>query len=517
MALNSTASEPTNVVVVITDGISFDGTFAKYVPQKRKVFSIQSNECYKLHMGLKNVKMYDKLISSGTRGNIRIAEMIDIIKRIGMDNTTFCVDCCDLYGKKHSTDKNKNNKRPLEYNLEETDDQEYLSSGTSEAIVKRKYMFISPKITENLLKLINYGMFCGSMVMFSDFSLKALISSWPTDLGWGPCPFVNKGVIHGDVVVKFPIEIARRSVFGHLARIAELSIPCRKEDGKEDEMPISEMELNACRETILYDISDVGDNSDNPYNIQVLSVMVGQINNVHSYDDSYCFLPPLPLKRTDTTLDLSTFPSLSSLPQLPASPLSFFSPSSDFPIFDRSSTESNSQQTEPNISTEGLHLFHSASEPTSESTYSLLNILENNEEKKKMDKNINHGEKRKYILFENNIKTFAHGTKYLTGYPVHTIVRFKNRKGPMIVSSLHFCELLSVNTDIKHLVKTTEDVFGRARSEEIERELNNAPPELLRARTAQVAMEIINNSNPNKTEVLSRKARFAGSQNCLET
>lgn len=105
------------------------------------------------------------------------------------------------------------------------------------------------------------------------------------------------------------------------------------------------------------------------------------------------------------------------------------------------------------------------------------------------------------IAIEHNT-TIAHGSNNLSGIPVHTVVNFKNKPGVMIVSNVHFKELVDMNADVNSVIHNAENVLSKQRSDEMKHELLSAAncPQLVRCLTNSYVAEITNGSNPvNKT------------------
>ena len=91
------------------------------------------------------------------------------------------------------------------------------------------------------LKLAKVALERGYMVMFSDFSLKALISSWNSEY-FGPKPFLQTGVCTGQVQLNFDPKVLKTCSSKQLAKVGELC-----EEGK--------AVIHAASNTIVYQLS----------------------------------------------------------------------------------------------------------------------------------------------------------------------------------------------------------------------------------------------------------------------
>jgi len=83
---------------------------------------------------------------------------------------------------------------------------------------------IFPEGAENVLKLVSYLLNKGHMVMFSDFSLKALIPNWNAKI-LGPNPFVRlPGDFGGTALLKFDPIALKESPSAQLQSVGDLSV-----------------------------------------------------------------------------------------------------------------------------------------------------------------------------------------------------------------------------------------------------------------------------------------------------
>lgn len=97
------------------------------------------------------------------------------------------------------------------------------------------------------------------MVMFGDFSLKALIGSWDTEL-LGPKPFVKMGEISNSFELKFDCETLKKCPSSQLVTVGEL---CDKGNAI----------VHALGGTIMYTV-DRQASDTNRYKLEVLTVAV---------------------------------------------------------------------------------------------------------------------------------------------------------------------------------------------------------------------------------------------------
>jgi hypothetical protein len=99
-------------------------------------------------------------------------------------------------------------------------------------------------------------------------------------------------------------------------------------------------------------------------------------------------------------------------------------------------------------------------------------------------------------ITDDYIPSIAHGSKNIHGLPVHTVVNFKNIPGIMIVSNIHFKELVDVNVDTDTVIYNAEKILGRQRSKEMAQELESQVcPQLIRSITSSYVAEITNGTN----------------------
>lgn len=100
--------------------------------------------------------------------------------------------------------------------------------------------FGAPSCGEATLKLAKVALDRGYMVMFSDFSLKALIASWKSDY-FGPKPFQQTGGCSGQIRLNFDPETLKKCSSKQLAKVGELC-----EEGK--------AVIHAASNTIVYQL-----------------------------------------------------------------------------------------------------------------------------------------------------------------------------------------------------------------------------------------------------------------------
>eukprot|EP00435_Cladocopium_sp_Y103_P074876 s6_g51.t3 len=100
--------------------------------------------------------------------------------------------------------------------------------------------FGAPSCGEATLKLAKVALDRGYMVMFSDFSLKALIASWNSDY-FGPKPFQQTGGCSGRIRLNFDPEVLKTCSSKQLAKVGELC-----EEGK--------AVIHAASNTIVYQL-----------------------------------------------------------------------------------------------------------------------------------------------------------------------------------------------------------------------------------------------------------------------
>jgi hypothetical protein len=117
-----------------------------------------------------------------------------------------------------------------------------------------------------VMELVNTVLERGGLVLFSDFSLKALINAWKPEF-WGPIPFVNMGSCSGHVKIRFDPKVLQQCPLGQLRAVGDLCANSSKEE--ED---ISVAGVNAMINTIVYGLSPEAMKASE-YSIQVLTIV----------------------------------------------------------------------------------------------------------------------------------------------------------------------------------------------------------------------------------------------------
>jgi hypothetical protein len=119
-----------------------------------------------------------------------------------------------------------------------------------------------------VMKLVNTVLQTGGLVLFSDFSLKALITAWKPEF-WGPIPFVNMGSCSDYVKIRFNPKVLQQCPLGQLRAVGDLCANPSKEEEEED---ISVAGLKAMISTIVYGLSPEAMKASE-YSLQVLTIV----------------------------------------------------------------------------------------------------------------------------------------------------------------------------------------------------------------------------------------------------
>lgn len=102
----------------------------------------------------------------------------------------------------------------------------------------------------------------------------------------------------------------------------------------------------------------------------------------------------------------------------------------------------------------------------------------------------------------------AHGSHAISGLPIHTVVNFQNRPGLMVVSNIHFKELVDIDANVDTVLQKATNVLGRQRTDEMEQQLSKSKcPKLKRALTSSYVAEITSGSNPINRPVVVKRAK----------
>jgi len=133
-----------------------------------------------------------------------------------------------------------------------------------------------------VMKLVHNVLEMGGLVLFSDFSLKALIKSWKSEY-WGPNPFINMGTCSDYVKLCFDPKVLQQCPSGQLRVVGDL---CATREKEEDEKEEDEKEDNvmigvkALPSTIVYGLSpDAGKASK--YSLEVLTIVTYAARSSH--------------------------------------------------------------------------------------------------------------------------------------------------------------------------------------------------------------------------------------------
>lgn len=117
-----------------------------------------------------------------------------------------------------------------------------------------------------VMELVNTVLERGGLVLFSDFSLKALIHAWKPEF-WGPIPFVNMGCCSGYVKIRFDPKVLQQCPLGQLRAVGDL---CANSSKEEEDIAVAG--VNAMINTIVYGLSPEAMKASE-YSIQVLTIV----------------------------------------------------------------------------------------------------------------------------------------------------------------------------------------------------------------------------------------------------
>lgn len=120
----------------------------------------------------------------------------------------------------------------------------------------------------DVLGLTKLALDKGLMVMFSDFSLKALIAKWDESL-FGPKAFQQIGIFAGHFILRFDPEILKQCTLSQLQVVGEL--------GADEGRAI----VDAFAETIIFTLSGEAESST-AYTVEILTVQTSWGDNVKS-------------------------------------------------------------------------------------------------------------------------------------------------------------------------------------------------------------------------------------------
>lgn len=118
-----------------------------------------------------------------------------------------------------------------------------------------------------VMELVNTVLEKGGLVLFSDFSLKALIKTWKPEF-WGPLPFVNMGSCSGSVKIRFDPKVLQQCPLGQLRAVGDL---CAN-SSKDEEEDIAVAGVKVMISTIVYGLSPEAMKASE-YSLQVLTIV----------------------------------------------------------------------------------------------------------------------------------------------------------------------------------------------------------------------------------------------------
>lgn len=193
----STAA-PAALIVTLTEGSSYDPIF-----QQVEQTDDQGTCVATYRVTLSAVQQLLSALGSG-RAAGDLAELLENLQKVPAEKVVFNWECCSCCSERGFQ------------------------------------TFGAPSCSEATLKLAKLALDRGYMVMFSDFSLKALIGSWNSDY-FGPKPFQQTGGCSGQIRLNFDPETLKKCSSKQLAKVGELC-----EEGK--------AVIHAASNTIVYQL-----------------------------------------------------------------------------------------------------------------------------------------------------------------------------------------------------------------------------------------------------------------------
>jgi hypothetical protein len=510
------------LIINVVDGHSFDPSYQKYKVDRRRVINVSVGQIQAI-LGQLELELDSKKVDQESldgRMDARMDTWTDAqeigktITRIGYGNTTLNFECCTGYGKNicGSASDCQGFKIALDNKNEITacrDTEHY------------HYTFGSLENTLHAIDLIVLMIKNGAQVICSDFAAKALIANWDDNKLGAKCPFRIVGTISGSIRVRYGIDECRKCIFPQLATLAWMALPdhgTRDHDQLSREpwalhVPqVSSMTMEAMGNTLVYGVDK---KIDKNLKVEIMSVAVGKVvcQAYHHGDDLFPLVLKK-LKRHNACINPSPGRNQDSMPDLP-------SPDSTLPVpvpWQQHPETPGSRPTSDNslCSLYAIDENHdditamTIARPTHESgslqsmdflPLSRIKSAQPNNRPLTPDSSERKiaggcGVRETVIGFEPEIREHfisMDTVPDLNGLPVHTIVGFMDMPGSLIISSLHLCNLLAVNTNIATVLETATTVLGRRRSDQLATELHAATlqgPKLLRAVTAACVSEI---------------------------
>lgn len=193
------------LIVTLTEGSSYDPIFQQVEQTDDQGTSVATYRV-SLSAGLHQLLSALGGLGSGSvgSGSGDLAELLENLQRVPAEKVVFNWECCSCCSERGFQ------------------------------------TFGAPSCSEATLKLAKLALDRGYMVMFSDFSLKALIGSWNSDY-FGPKPFQQTGGCSGQIRLNFDPETLKKCSSKQLAKVGELC-----EEGK--------AVIHAASNTIVYQL-----------------------------------------------------------------------------------------------------------------------------------------------------------------------------------------------------------------------------------------------------------------------
>jgi hypothetical protein len=258
----SNRSDYTSIVINFSDGVPFDDAFNEYNISRREVRMHSAKDCEGLiHAIVSGNKSYGNERDDESCYIERVAETISAIHRVGYAKVTVNFASCSGYANDMD-----NRSTPLNGKIE--------------------YTFCDYSTSAYVIRVIKLFLAKGSQVICSDSALKALISQWDKKVFGMNCPFVNTGILDGNMKVIFGINECKECCFPQLSAIGELAIRVGPITNPFDDIKghdasinisnhVSQMVINTNKYTMCYKIAD---KIDPALTVKVMSIATNRID-----------------------------------------------------------------------------------------------------------------------------------------------------------------------------------------------------------------------------------------------
>jgi hypothetical protein len=461
----------TSIIINFNDFTSFDDAFNKYAMPCRKVCRLSAKHCdILLKQIVEDCKSCgDDNVNDNVNDNVDdvVTDTVFSIRKVGYTNVTVNFDCCSGYGTPRCSESDVD--------------------GTSMPRCSNVHQFCDLSTSMNVIHVIKHFLSNGSQIICSDFALKSLISQWDANVLGVKCPFVNTGIINGNMMVVFGINECKECCFPQLSAVADLAIPdlpdlpnssnAANENETSNNDCVSHMTMDASIWTIRYKIAD---DLDPALTVKVMSVATGYVTREIIHNK-----PNKKIKTDNTCTAREDSQGSSSLP-----------PFLPFKLYQASGKLSNTIADSDNKPKKATQLDKLCMPPPLARQMSMGIDMSATCDRK----NVSEIKKFRYREIVSPFDktgsfTEVYGIKRLKGIPIHTIVEFRDMPGTLVVSSLHLVNLVDVNTNTRNINQVATQVLSRERSDEIasllsQSQIDTMPVSLLRSMTSEIIAEI---------------------------